>query len=254
MNFVFRAVLAALVLMVAGTTPAQEPQPAAQPAAPERWERTNISFGLSTYSGDVNSVQLSAQVNSTLKFTRLEWDAIGNFGLSRSDGQRDLRQEELDWAFRYSLKPSSHWFAMLHTWYEHDEIAGVDLRAAAGPGLGVHAIDTEIVRLTFEGGLAATTERQEVDHEFVAFFFDPSLRWMIGKKITLQQKANLRYNLEESDDVRLYFQSDVNFAITERVGVGFGVTVDFDDRPVRGHKKTDVQTSTRLTIGLGRTH
>ena len=254
MNIVSRAAFAALILMMAGTAAAQEaaPKPAAAPAAQDRWQRTDISFGLSTYSGDANSVQVISQVNSTLQFNRLEWDVIGNVGFNHSDGQRDLHQEEYDGAFRYKLEPSSHWFGMLHTWYEHDEISGVDLRAAAGPGLGVHAIDKDHIRLTLEGGLAATTEKQEVDRDYIAFFFDPSLRWAIGKKITLQQKMNFRYDIEEKDDVRVYWQSDLNFAVTQRVGVGFGVTVDFDNIPVQGHKRMDVETSTHLTIALGR--
>ncbi len=259
MNVVFRAALAVLFLVatplaIAQPAPPPAPAPGGPVAAPvpNNWERTNVSFGLNTYTGDTDSQQLMTQLNSTVELGRLESDMIGNVGIAQSEGQHQSNQEELDWAFRYTLRPSSHWFAMIHTWYEHDETAGIDFRGAIGPGVGIHAIDNKKMRLTLEGGLAATTEEQVHDQRYVAVFFDPSLRWNITKLLNLQHKTNFRFNTRDHRDVRIYTNEDLTLAITKRVGIGFGFTIDFDNQPVVGHRKTDIQTATTLTVALGR--
>lgn len=244
---------------IVGTAYAQIPlqptapgQPVVTPDMPGNWQRTNLSFGLNTYTGDQDSQQLMAQLNSTLQFGRFESDMFGNFGVSRSEGQHQTNQEEVDWAYRYSLKKKSNWFAMVHTWYEHDEISGIDFRGAIGPGIGVHAINSQNMRVTFETGFAATTEEQVHDQRYVAWFFDPSIRWNISKKVDFQQKLNIRQNLTDHNDVRVYTNADITYAITQRVGIGFGLTIDYDRVPVVGHRKTDVQTATTFMVALGK--
>ncbi|MEO8033721.1 MAG: DUF481 domain-containing protein, partial [Acidobacteriota bacterium] len=196
--------------------------------------------------------QVMAQLNSTVQFDRLESDAIGNLGLNHVKGQHVTNQEELDWAFRFTRHKSDRWFSMIHTWYEHDISSGIDFRGAIGPGIGMHIMDNATARLTLEGGVCATAERQVRDQNYPALFIDPSVRWNITKKTSLQQKLNLRFNMRDRNDVRMYTQGDLRYALTQRVGVGLSLTIDHDNVPVEGHRKTDIQTSTNLTIGLGR--
>ena len=248
-----KIIVAAFLLMTALPSDAQMAPDSVPPETTGgHWERTNISFGFSTYSGDQDTAQLMSQVNSTIEFGLLESDAIANIGLSHSEGQHLTNQEELDWAFRRSWKLTNPWFLMLHTWYEHDETAGIDFRGSIGPGFGVHAVDNKTMRVTLEGGIAATSEQQVHDQTYAAIFFNPSIRWQMNKKVTLQHKTNFIWNTRDHQDVRVYTQGDINFSVTQRVGVGVSFTIDFDNVPVAGHHKTDVQTATNLTIALGK--
>jgi putative salt-induced outer membrane protein YdiY len=164
--------------------------------------------------------------------------------------------EEVDWAFRITGKDpkKQRWFPMIHTWAEHDELPGIDYRLAAGPGIGMHVRDDSKMRVTLEGGFAYTDERQIHPQKFATLFFDPSVRWTINQKTSLQEKVNFRYNAERSRDVRVHSESDLNVQMTQRVSLSFSVTLDFDNEPVQGHKKFDMQTSTNVSFNLQHGH
>ena len=241
-------IAAAIYALMVSTANAQQ---AAPPRDPNRWEQTSLSFGFQTYNGSSDSLSLNAAVDWLEQFEKVENDAMLNVNLSRSEGSSIYQSEDLNWAVR--LTPANgkrRWFPMVHLWFEHDEISGVDFRGTAGPGIGSHLINTRNVRLTLEGGVGRTIEKQVEDVSYNTFFFDPSLRWNINKKTRLKSKVSLNLNSEEGGDVRLHTETDLNFQLTQRVSLQNSVKVDFDNHPVPGHEKTDVQTSINVSFSI----
>ncbi len=253
-----------LLLLVLAAVPSFAQTAATPPtaAAPASWEQLKVGFGLSTYNGGVtgtnpvsNSIAFSTQISSTVKNGRLESDALGAADFVHAGGAHLINQETLDWALRLSWnREQSGWYSLLHNWYEHNQSTGISFRSAIGPGIGRHVINNDKIRLTLEGGVAPTTEREQHKHNstFVAVFFDPSLRWKIGSKASLQGKLNFRFDGHGSDDIRVHSLSSLGYQFSKRVGASFVVTVDFDNKPVQDYRKTNTSTSTNLSISLGR--
>lgn len=247
----------AILIMLAAALPSlgqAAPPPSLSPTGPwptGPWDQTSISFGLSTYSGTINSTQFTAQLNSTFRRGRTESEALGNVGFLRARGQRLSSQGELDWALRFAPRdPKGRLFSVIHTWFERDENSGIDFRGSVGGGVGTHLINNAKTRLTLEGGVAATTEKQVVDKNYPELFFDPTLRSHLSSSATVQEKLYFRYDLHNQTDVRVYSDSGLNFQITKRVGIGLHLVLDFDNEPVRDRKKLDIQSSTNLLFTI----
>jgi putative salt-induced outer membrane protein YdiY len=242
------ALAAALCTVLSGIAQAQQ-----QPAQPDPnlWEQTSLSLGFQTYHGGSDSVSLNIAVDWLEQFEKLENEAVVNINLSQSEGSSLYQSEDLNWALRLTpAHAKRRWFPMAHVWFEHDEIAGVDFRGTAGPGIGIHLIDTAETRLTLEGGFARTVEKQIEDVSYNTIFFDPTWRWNINKKARLKSKLSLNLNGTEGGDVRLHSETDLNYQITQRVSLQNSVKIDYDNHPVPGHEKTDIQTSINVSFSI----
>jgi putative salt-induced outer membrane protein len=243
----------AIVLGLAIPLPAQEPsQPASEPP-PRFWEHTTIGFGFNSSSGNLDAKSLNARLESVIRWSRGELDATMDADFTEVKGQDLVDRYKLDSALRRSFARNSRNFGLLHAWLNRDQAAGIDFRHSFGLGVGRHVIDQQKGRLTLEGGVAMTTEELaggDVRESFATLFFDPTLHWSLTATTSFQQQVNLRYNFEESEDHRIHSDSSIGVQITRRIGIQFSVLVDYDNLPVAGRKKTDVQTSTNVLFTL----
>jgi len=240
-TILFCVSVASAVLGQTATTPTEEGY----------WENTSIKVGINTYSGDTDSTNLTihADWNACVGLLESDFDFDSSFHTALHTDFID--QQKLDWALRRKFRPHSKWFAMVHTWAEHQESKGIDLRVAIGPGIGVHLIDNKRTRVTLETGVALTREEHDdgVDQDYTAIFFDGNWDWVINERTKLDHDTKFRLNTDDTDDLRIYSETDLSYQITKTVlALTVGVVLSYDARPVRGHKEMNVETHTMLKI------
>jgi putative salt-induced outer membrane protein YdiY len=224
---------------------------AQQPPPSNSWEQTSISLGLQTSSGESTYIALNSAIDWCEQYTHVESDMTANASVSQSEGSRIFDAEGVDWPIRWTpVNRKNRFFPMMHLWFEHGEVSGIDFRGAAGPGIGSHVIDNAKMRLTLEAGFARTIEKQIADSDYNTIFVEPTFRWNINKKVSLKNKVASSFNMENRDDIRLHSETDLNFQLTQMVSVSNSVIVDYDSDPVRGHRNTYVQTSINLSISI----
>ena len=215
------------------------------------WENTSIKLGLNTYDGDNDSISFSAHADWNAHVSLLESDLDFDAGFQKSRGQEHIDQQKLEWTLRRLFRRDSKWFMLVHTWGEHNQSTGIDRRMAIGPGVGLHLIDNKKTRVTLEGGVAITTERHDdgVSDDYTALFFHPSWNYVINDRASIDHDTDARWNSDESDDIRIYSETDLTYQITKKVfALSVGVVVNYDARPVRNHKRTNIETHTTLKI------
>lgn len=228
-----------------------EAQTAKTPTEEEYWENTSIKVGFNTWHGDTDATSLiiHADWNACVGLMESDLDFDSSFHIARRTDFID--QQKLDWALRRSFRPHSKWFAMVHSWVEHNDSTGIDLRTAIGPGIGIHLIDNKKTRVTLEGGVAFTAEKEAdgVDQDYTAIFFDPSWNWVINDRAKIDHDTKFRLNADDTDDLRIYSETDLTYQITKTVlALAVGVVINYDARPVRNHKDLNYETHTMLKI------
>ncbi|HUJ13275.1 MAG TPA: DUF481 domain-containing protein [Thermoanaerobaculia bacterium] len=221
------------------------------PAPAPSWHETRFSLGFNSYSGDSSSISFSTRLNSKAVKDRREseLDVEGDF--SKSGGRTFVDREWVEWAVRDRFSADRRVYAMVHTWIEHNQTSGIDFRGTVGPGVGTYVIDRDREKFMIEGGLAICREIQTQNSTFPLIYFDPQLQLAVTPQSWLQTYLEARANLEDHNDVRLYSETSFNTQITQRIGIQIGGRIDFDNQPVRRHKKTVIQTYTMVSLSFG---
>lgn len=250
------------VLSLSGLALAQQPAapataPVAAPTPPaDLWEELTVGLGFQFYKGDQNAVALGTNVDWSEQFRRVESEMSGNANVTRARGAATQHTENLNLALRVLAegRTDSRIYPMAHLWYQHDESAGVDLRATVGAGIGSHLMETAKAKFTLEGGVGRTTERLTgaADKSYTALFVSPTLHAQVGARA--QVKSNLlgEFNVSVGGDVRVSHQTDFNVQITPRIGLQNSLSVSYDRQPVTGHEPTNVQATVNIAFSLTR--
>lgn len=248
-----------LVLSFGSQAQAQQPPaqpPAQQPPPSDLWEQLTIGLGFQLYSGDQDAVAFGVNVDWSEQFRRIELELSGNANVTHAKGDTTHHAESMNWALRWLAegRTDSRLYPMVHIWYQHDEVAGVDLRATGGAGVGSHLMETTAVKLTLEGGVGATTERLTgaADKSYASLFVVPRLQSQLGQRAMLKSHLLTELNASDGGDVRLQHQTDFNVQITPRVGLQNSLIVSYDREPVPGHQPTNVQMTVNVAFSLTR--
>lgn len=246
------------VLSLCADALAQQPAAPAPTQAPpsDLWESLTVGLGFQFYKGDQNATALGTNIDWAEQFRRVETQMSGNANVTRARGAATQHTESLNWALRFLAegRTDRRIYPMTHFWYQHDESAGVDLRATVGAGIGSHLMETAKAKLTLEGGVGRTAERLTgaADRSYTALFVSPTLQAQVGERA--QVKSNLlgEFNTSTGGDVRLSHQTDFNVQITPRIGLQNSLSVSYDRQPVPGHEPTNVQATVNIAFSLTR--
>ncbi len=233
--------------------PAQQP-PAQQPPAPDVWTELTIAGGLQVYSGDADTIAVAGNLDWSEQFRRIETEVSANVNVSHTFGDASYYAESLSSATRWVAATHSgpRLYPMVHVWFQHDENAGIDLRATVGAGVGSHLVENARVKLTWEGGIGQTVERALRDADYTTIFVSPILRWKVNQRVLFTTNTLSYFNTEVRRDVRLHNETDLNVQITSRVGIQNSLLISFDNVPETGREQASVQLGVNIAFSLTR--
>ncbi len=239
------------VVSLASDVVAQPPQ-AQQPATPDLWRELTIGGGLQIYSGDSDGVAVNGNLDWSEQFRRIETEVSANANVSHTFGDVSHYAETINSATRWlaATHTRPRLYPMAHLWFQHDENAGIDMRATAGVGLGSHLVENARIKLTLEGGVGQTVERALRDWSYVTPFVSPILHWKINERTQFATNNLVYFNARAARDVRLHNETDFNVQITQRVGLQNSLIVSYDNEPETGHSTTGVQFAVNIAFSL----
>lgn len=232
-----------------------EPQtPTAQAAPPDAWTELTIGGGLQVYSGDTDTLALSGSLDWSQQFRRVETEASANLTVSRTSGADSTYTGTISSTTRWlaATRSGPHLYPMFHALAQHDEGAGIDLRATVAAGVGSHLVENARIKLTIEGGLGVTRERARLDQDYPTILVSPTLRWKVDPRAQFTAGTLAYFNTEVGRDVRLHSEIDLNVQITPRVSLQNSLTISFDNVPEVGRTKTTVQLGVNIAFSLTR--
>jgi hypothetical protein len=218
------------------------------------WDTTYIRVGLETHTGNVQSTNFTADADWYRSVGLLESRFDFDSTWWKAHGTKILEKQRADWELRRLLRPHSRWFVLLDSLAEHHETNGINLRTAIGPGIGVHAVDTHKTRFTMETGAQWTHERHNsgFTDSYAAAFFYEGLQLRLTDHLFLDHDTKFRWNLENTKQMHIFSETDVDYRITRAVFFSTGIIINYAAVPVKDHKRTDVETRTLLKIRFGR--
>jgi putative salt-induced outer membrane protein YdiY len=246
-----------LVASLGSDARAQQPPEPAAPAAPapppDAWTELTIGGGLQVYSGDTDTLALSGSLDWSQQFRHVETEVSANVNVARTFGADSAYTGTLSSVTRWlaATRSGPHLYPMVHVLSQHDESAGIDLRATVAAGIGSHLVENARIKLTLEGGLGFTKERARLDQDYPTIVVSPTLRWKINPRTQFTSGLLSYFNTEVARDVRLHGEMDLNVQITPRVGLQNSLTISFDNVPDVGHMtKTTVQFGANIAFSL----
>jgi putative salt-induced outer membrane protein len=230
-----------LALSLAGAPLAAQP-----PAQPQRFE----------FLGDVALVMTSG--NTSVTTNRADeriiyrhgwrWTHTQNFGVTYGRTDEDVVAEN----YRAGLKTDFAFSPVFGSYgqatFFRDRFSGIAARYALSAGLSALAVNNESDKLTLEGGVVHTDERNVagVIGKSFAARAQGVLKHNFAPTTYIEQTLEFLPNLREGEDLRINSLTALVAPISAHIGLKASYRIAYDGLPQAGF----VETNTEFTTGL----
>jgi hypothetical protein len=205
------------------------------------WDRIHIGLSLGySLTKAQNLKQFS--LRSNVSYATEDWvlDASYNNLNSSQDEVPDIRRSDGGVGFNYFLPKD--WYIPISVTFLSNTEQLLDLRLLGKLGIGKYVVHTNNAYWGFTGG--ANVNYEDFDDET-----DPRTSWeaFIGTEanlfdvgdLSLMTRAVAYPSLTESDRFRGDFTFDAKYDLPRDFYIQFGITVNYDNKPVEGAPDTD---------------
>lgn len=221
-------------------------------AAPPLVREFTVGEGVQVIHGNQDAVSASSALDWFRQSQRFESEATVNATLVRAGGGWNSTAN-LNWAGRIGTGQSGEKkaYPLTHLWLQRDEASGVNFRATAGGGLGLHVVQRTGVRVTLEGGAGGTSERVpgRVDN-FFTLFVGPAFRWALNERTSVNGQTIAYVNGRTGQDLRSNTEIDFNVQVSKRVGLQNQLLLFTDTQPPTGFKSSNLQATVNVSFAL----
>ena len=134
---------------------------------------------------------------------------------------------------------------------EHDDVAHVDYRLTAGPGVGATIVDRDNLKIETDFGLAYV--REEVGGEtddYASLRLSEYYAWQISKGARLWQEVQFLPRADDLDDYLLNGEVGVEAALNASMSLRLVFKLKYDSTPAAGQEQSDVALTSSLTWRL----
>lgn len=207
----------------------------------------SVSVGFS-YTKSSSLKQLN--VRSNIGYTANFWRLSGSYNSVRSSqsGTADVKRTDGDVSFRYFLKHDN--FINLSSEFLSNDEQKLKLRVTTKGGFGHYFVHTN--RMYFGGmaGLAWNNETfydaPEGTRNSAEAFLGVELNMFDIKDFSLLTNATAYPSLTEKERIRADFKIDLKYDLPLDFFIKFGLTYNFDSKPIEGAEKDDYVLQTTL--------
>jgi putative salt-induced outer membrane protein YdiY len=203
---------------------------------PKDVPRVRITFGanaglsLERGNSDTDEYELNLRFQARTKKSR--YTLGGEFNKEKTEGKLTTK----DWtAFaNYDYFFTKKWFGYVHTKFEHDEFADLDLRSTLGAGMGYQVFEGETLNLSFQAGPAYVQENyiETGDDNFtVARWMANYDQYFFSKLFQLFHLSDGYTSLENSDDRIVTTRQGIRIPLYKGITATFQYSYDYDNEP-----------------------
>jgi len=227
----------------------QEPPKAEQPSpvGPKKW-RGKVRFGYSSTSGreDTQNANLNVDAVRETEKTRLTLDGAARYGWTNVADTANAQEASGKVDVFFKPRTYAYWNLGLF----RDRVNLIDLRTSSGLGAGRKFVTGERVSLEGELGVSAMWEKtappspeENSETEWfvrVAGRFD----WQLGKGAEFSEDIELYPGLSSEGEFRFRSITQLTTAVTQRLSLAAGFTIDYDNDPPEGAPRTSTNATT----------
>lgn len=200
----------------------------------------SVSFGLS-YTKSSSLKQLN--VRSNIGYTANYWRLSGSYNAVRSSqtDTEEVKRTDADVSFRYFLEHDN--FLMVSSEFLSNDEQLLKLRVTTKGGFGHYFVHTNKMYFGGMGGIAWNNETfydsPEGTRNSVEAFVGAELNMFDIEDFSLLTNATAYPSLTEKDRIRADFKIDLKYDLPLDFFIKFGLTYNFDSKPVEGAAKDD---------------
>jgi len=245
-------VSAAVILGLVAVTSSAAPAAKQEKLHPEGWS-TAFSAGLSLTRGNSKNLLFNGsfleEYNKDDNIFRL--DIQGNYG-ENVKGTNAIAQTTVQNArgvAEYKRLVSKRDYGYANVALSHDQIAGIDYRGIAGPGVGRYFSKSDLLNLSAEMGVAYVCQRLSGEDGDNAIHLRLAQRFEMKLLATSKvwESIECLMAIDDSGNNLVNFEIGAEAAINARLNLRIVLQDQFNSRPVAGKKNNDVQ----LIAGVG---
>lgn len=210
---------------------AQQPAPPAPP--------TTLAAGISLTDGNTDSTQVNGSWLTELKPAPHEWrfGAEGNYSETEDTKSSDNAKGFIGYRYLFT----DRWFAAVNLSAMYDQIADIDYRYMASPGIGYYLVKTGATSLTLEAGPAFIWEEVGGEQDdIVALRGAERFEHTFGTGAKIWQAVEYMPDTEDFDSYLLNAEAGAEAMLTQQLSLRLVVKDQYDSTPAPGREENDV--------------
>jgi len=234
-----------MLLLAALPVLADEGEEAKEPS----WTgETGLSFVATTGNSETQTLGLD------LKFERRPepWGVVFGGSFIRAEQDKELTAERYGAYVRGKRALSERWELFAGLSGEKDQFAGYDLRGVLDAGATYKALVGPTHELSFDGGLAWTTEDfiegQGSDNDYFGAILGLDYKWSFSDNAYLGQTLDYFPNFDNSTDWRFVSETSLQGSLTSLLALKLAYLIRYDNEPVPGFDDTDTTATASLVL------
>lgn len=222
------------------------PQEEEEPAGPElpHWSG-DFLFGLTDTRGNSKTLSVAADANAVREAEMNRWTLRAFYNYAEADDT--INDRRAGGTAKYDYLAGERYYYFANAGLETDDQADIDLRYAAGGGLGYKFLDKKKIRekgeLDVEGelGLVYFKEKYSSDSssDNVAAQLGYHGLYKHSEDIEFKQDFVAFPAVDDVDDIYLLLDNKLTMSLTDSMVSAFIYELDWDNTPASGAKKTD---------------
>ena len=191
-----------------------------------------VLVGLEDSSGNNREQGYEIDTELQVRYDLTRHRIRGEYDIRETDNVKTKDQAKIGYDFDWFF--TDNWFFNANGSFERDEFKNLRERKAAGIGLGLQALDSNIMLLSMEAGVIHVYEEFEIeeDQEFDALRWNLDYKWQIGGSGTeFFHKNTLFQSFDKGDDWEWTSDTGVSLPIKGRLKSIFKLEYDYRNQP-----------------------
>jgi putative salt-induced outer membrane protein YdiY len=208
--------------------------------------RLSLAFDYDRGNSDKDEIDGAARIGRETShdeyriWAEYEGDRAKPLGEKRRTTKRDLL---FGARYQHILNPRDYWYTQNVA--ERKGKSDLDLRLRLGGGVGRKWVDTELWRLTGEGGLAWISENFKGEENDDDSYLAGRIAWdalrRINPRLEIFHTAEWFPSLSRIRDHLFELQAGVRTRLTQRLSLETKIDWDYDTTPAEGRERQDVE-------------
>ena len=211
------------------------------------WAGTTGNAKALTFTAAASAARVTTNDKTSIQFNLIKASALVN-------GETSATAQAARGGIAYSHDVTPRLFANVFNDYEYDRFQNLDLRIAAGGGVGFHAIKGERSKLDLLGGVDYNHSRFStplIKDEAEAFWGDDYVLKLTGVS-SLIQTFRMFNNLSETGTYRINFDTTLATKVMKWLTWNVALSDRYLSNPAPGRKTNDFLYTTGLGVTFGK--
>jgi len=223
-------------------------------AAENKSFTTTIALGGSLTRGNSETLQSNLSIISEGEregLGLLRMGAEGNYGRSKLAGVDETTVKNAKLFGNAKKTLSDKFFASLDATYLCDDIARIDYRAMASPGVDVYLVKSEATKLSIESGGSYVWEKvASVSDEYFALRAAQRFSHVFSKSSKIWQSLEYLPEAKDFGNYLIAAEIGAEAALNDKMNLRCVLQSRYDSEPGAGLKKNDLQLVAGISVKI----